>query len=152
MYLDAGTRTGGAAAIFSSSVNLILTGTTCCFSPIQDRDSDIYRSIAAAGDVAFLFEGDEAHPDFYAVPRLDLFAVTADGGWLGTLGGSAGEQSPPICYVNSAHQAFQAAGDLESFLELLKSGQDWRTRLIPCPELKLYPSREAAARELPFLE
>lgn len=152
VYLDAGSLDGGTVPIFSSSVEVIFAGTTCCLSPIQDRDSDNYRSIAASGDVAFLFEGDEVHPDFYAVPRLDLFAVTADGGWLGTLGGLAGDRDLPICYVNSSNKVFQAAGDLESFLDLLKSGRDWRSRLTPCRELRLYPSQEAAAQELPFVK
>ena len=81
------------------------------------------------------------------MPGLEVFAWD-EGGWLGPL---ARNGSHPMVYLRRDGAVFQAAEDMDAFVQLLRDGTDWRAGLVPEPGIQVYVSREDAAQEWFFL-
>lgn len=72
------------------------------------------------------------------MPGLEVFAWD-EGGWLGPL---ARNGSHPMVYLRRDGAVFQAAEDMDAFVQLLRDGTDWRAGLVPEPGIQVYASRE----------
>lgn len=85
---------------------------------------------------------------FYAVPRVDIFAVDNQGGYLGTVGQMTDmEGDAPVCYFKDGKCYLIA----ESGLDFREKAAAWRGGLTDYPEVTLYDSMEQAARRLEFV-
>ena len=115
-------------------------------SPRSDR-TELER-LGAPWGLTFCIDGDPP-PEIplYPVPGLEVFAWD-EGGWLGPL---AQNGSHPMVYLRRDGAVFQAAEDMDAFVQLLRDGTDWRAGLVPEPGIQVYASREDAAREWFFL-
>ncbi len=150
LYLDE-TGLTECLGIMVKGHEVIPAGTTLYAMPVSQK-SEGYARFEELYDIHFFFAGEAPAVDFYAVPRLDLFARDSRGGLFGTLGGGATglENESPICYLDSERRCFLAAECLEA---LLSRPEGWQERLVPCQELiTLYPSLEEAKRCLDFLD
>ena len=102
----------------------------------------------AEKDVHFFFCDDMPEIDFYAAPRLDVFARTTDG-LLATLGESSdAEGEAPIVLIDREKRASRAA---KTMMDLLTS-TNWKDGICEEHEVRIFPDRTAAEAELEFIE
>lgn len=141
--------------ILGEGVELRQAGTTLYFSPAQDRDRPetfaLVQALERSG-VFLLFEDDPVErPPFYAVPRADLFARDARGGWYASIGGMTGPGEPfPICHIGADGCVRRAAASLGDLLDRVRAVPPRPLENAPFPSLTLYPSRAAAQARLAF--
>ena len=137
----------GCVGVFVRDAEVIQAGTTVYSMP-ESLWNDTYDRWAEEYDIRFIFGEEYPRPEFYAVPRLDVFALDSRGGWIGTIGGTCDLQGEMlVAYVDREGRAFRIA---DSGPEFLERAPDWRSHLRPCEELRLFAFREAAEAELEF--
>ncbi len=145
VYLDR--SMGEAVSVYSRDAEVIPAGTTVYSMPYRCRNAEYDRWQQAYG-IGFLFDDMRVEIPFYAVPWVDIFAVDKEGGYLGTLGQQTDLQgNAPICYMKD-RKCFLIA---ESGPDFIKRASSWRGDLTEYTGVKLYDSREQAARMLEFV-
>lgn len=151
-YVDASSAVA-CVSVFMSDAQIFQAGTTRYIMPASDKNAE-YTRWKAEYDIRFFFEDDYEKemgwPDFYAVPRFDVFARDSTGGYIGTVGQTSDLQSgAPIGYIDREGRCFLIA---ESGVEFVQEARRWREKLKPFDGLRLYASREAAEAELEFVD
>jgi len=122
----------------------IPTGTTVSPMPhsVREREQEAYDRFFRDYDIRFLFDGDCPDIDFYAVPRVDVAAVTGEGGLIASVIQPFDlNASMPLIYIAPDRKCFLITEDSTSFLSIAPI---WRDRLQPYDGVQLFPSREAA--------
>lgn len=148
IYLDAGSASG-AWGVISGDAEIIQAGTTIYSMPVSYKN-DEYARWAAEYDIHFIFDDAVPAPDFYAVPRLDVFAVDSHGGFIGAIGACADLQGDaPVAYIDREKNVCQIAANGGEFMQ---NAPRWRNCLVPCDGMKLYPSKADAEGQLEFLD
>lgn len=136
-------------AIFVNDAQLISAGATVYAMPVSDKNRE-YERYAAQYDLHFIFEDKVPHIDFYPVPHMDIFATDSHGGYIATIGQTSDMDSEaPICYIDKNRKCFLLAAH---FRELLEHAGNWKTKLQPYDGIVFYPSKQAAERELEFVD
>lgn len=147
VYYDMSDITAGAVGVFLRDARVMPAGTTLCAAPVQEKQESAYAEFAQK-DVHFIFTDDMPEIDFYAVPRVDVFARTTDG-LLACLGESADVDSPaPIVLIDAQRNVRRAAKNLMDML----TSSNWKDGICEETGVKLYPSREAAMAEVEFID
>ena len=148
LYIDAAAQSG-AWGVLARDARILQAGTTIYSMPASDRNAEYARWVREY-DIHFLFDDQpQPAPSFYAVPRLDIFAVDSTGGCLATLGALTDlESDAPIVYLSGENQVYQVA---PSGPEFLKIAPEWRQHLTPCEGIDFYESRAAAQEALEFI-
>ncbi len=145
LYLDC--TEGEVVSVYVRDAEVIPAGTTVYTMPLRER-GHAYDRWGKEYGIYFLFEDMEVEIPFYAVPRVDIFAVDGQGGFFGTVGqGTDPEGEGPVCFFKEGKCRLIA----ESGPEFIANGAVWRQRLRDYPQVRLYDSREQAARELEFI-
>lgn len=145
VYLDC--TAGEAVSVYIRDGEVIPAGTTICSMSVKHRNTEYDRWEREYG-ICFIFDDMQVEIPFYAVPRVDIFAVDGQGGYLGTVGQETDlEGEAPICYFKDGKCYLIA----ENGLDFRKNAADWRSHLAEYSEVTMYASREQAARTLPFL-
>lgn len=151
IYYDMNDITAGAIGVFMRDTKVLPAGVTISSESAAARqDATVMRAFAqfARKDVHFIFRDEEPEIDFYAVPRLDVFARTSEG-LLATLGESSDpEGGAPIVLIDREMNVRRAARNM---MDLLTS-TNWKDGVGEERDVKLYSSREAAEAELEFIQ
>jgi len=146
VYLDC--AAGEAVSIYIRDAEVVLAGTTIYPMSTRHRGAEYERWKQEYG-ICFIFDDMQVEAPFYAVPRVDIFAIDGRGGYLGTVGQHtdlmAGDA--PICYFID-WKCYLIAENGPDFVENVA---DWRCRLTDFSGVTMYDSREQASRELPFI-
>ena len=137
-------RNSGIFGISSSEANIVPAGTTFNVLSARERERTPQCGEIEEKYGVSLFFSDREVPEapFFAVPHLELFAQDREGGWFGM----ADSLEEEVYYITRSGEPFQVTRDRSSFARRLLAGEDWREIWEPAQELKLYPSKEAAAR------
>lgn len=144
-YIDARALRRGTAGCVALA-DVVMAGTTVYSMDGHERTPE-YDALERANGLRFIFD-----IPWYVVPQLDVFAFD-DGGWFGSLGGTADPESPwPVVYLRRDGSLLRVAGSLSDFLRLLQSGTDWRAVMVPEQTALVFPSRRAAKAALDFWE
>ena len=146
IYLDQ-TQNLDCMSIFIKDTQIIPAGTTLSIMPSRHQNAE-YQRFAREYDIHFLFEDDPPTIDFYAVPRLDIFAGDSQGGYLCSLKTAADfESDANIIYVDQHRRCFLVAENGASFLQHIA---DWQNRFIPLDEIRIFSSLADAQKEYEF--
>ncbi len=149
IYFDISEKTD-CISLFSTDVQIIPAGTTVYTMSVKDKNAH-YQNFADRHDIHFIFEDNVPKINFFAVPRVDIFAVDSIGGVFGTIGETTDLGSAaPICYINKSHTCFRVANSLSEWMQLLASFPNHQAALTRCNEVVLYQSREDAQKTLEF--
>ena len=138
LYLDR-TEIPDNMAIIVQKAEIIETGTTV-YAMSKREDNELYRKFAEEYDIHFIFEGSVPTVDFYAVPRMDIFATDSTGGYFVTVGHSF-DGDLPVYYMDAERNFFSVS---ESGRQFVEDAPNWRTMLQPWSGVELFSSREAA--------
>ena len=146
IYWDVSEMRGqdGPIGIFSSKVNVVSAGTTLNVMSARTREqTPQYGEAEEKYGISFFFS-DRRVPEvpFFAVPHLELFARDGQGGWFGR--SNQGEEE--VYYITPEGEPFRVSSSMKEFARRLLAGEEVRELWDPVPELKLYPSKEAAAQ------
>lgn len=108
-----------------------------------------YKKIAEQLDINFIFDDNVPEVNFYIVPRVDIFAVNSEDGFLGTVGALTDiEGSAKICYINKNRNCFTVAENLRELLA--RTG--WKENMKPDEEIQIFNSLDEAKKNLEFIE
>lgn len=147
-YLDL-TNQADCISIFVKDTQIIPAGTTLSSMPVRHKNAE-YDRYARDYDIHFLFEDHLPQPNFYAVPRLDIFAHDGSGGYLCSLETAVDFQSDAkIIYVDAKRRCFLTA---ENGRDFLKNVTDWRKQCQPFAGIILFPGIEEAKEHFEFYE
>lgn len=141
----------GCAAIMPREIEAVPAGTT--LYPMRARSKNAeYQKYADIYDLRFVFNDDIPQINFYTVPHVDIFARDSLGGLFGTIGQTTGiAVVAPICYIRDGKECFLIANSLKIFIQMLESGQDWRTTMIPDHDITFFTSKADAERRFEFV-
>jgi hypothetical protein len=135
-------------SVFVKGAEAVPAGTTV-YSMSVKHNCEEYENIAEQLDIYFIFDDDIPKVNFYTVPRVDIFAVSSAGGFLGTIGTITDiEGSSKICYINKNRKCFTIAENLK---ELLVS-PDWKENMKPAEEIWMFNTLGEAKENLEFIE
>jgi len=97
-------------------IKIVQAGTTIYSMPIKDRKD--YLMIEEKSGVFFIFDDCIPKIDFYAVPRIDIFARDNQDGYFGTIGDMSDleDLKATICYIDKNRNVFKVANCLREFL------------------------------------
>lgn len=151
VYYDMNDITAGAVGVFMRDAKVLPAGVTVSAESAKARqDAAVMQAYAqfAEKDVHFIFRDDVPEINFYSVPRLDVFARTADGLLATLCDSSDAEGEAPIVLISHDLHAYRAA---KNMMDLLTS-TNWKDGVGEETEVKLFASRGAAEAELEFIE
>ena len=97
-------------------IEIVQAGTTIYSMQIKDRKD--YLMIEEKNAVFFIFDDCIPQIDFYAVPRIDIFARDNQDGYFGTIGDISDLENLKaiICYIDNNRNVFKVANCLREFL------------------------------------
>lgn len=128
-------------------------GTTVYRMPLADRN-DRYIHLEQKG-IYFFFGDDTPYIDFFAVPRVDIFARDPRGGYWGTVGALSNPRNmeAPICYIDPNRQAYQVANCMRDFLFPLETIQERiEEQREPTPDITIFSSAGEAKERFEFID
>lgn len=153
-YIDANEFPGGMY-ISENDEEIIGQAGTTIYSMSASANNDTYKLIAAEYGVEFIFEPNVPIINFYAVPRVDIFAVDGNDGYWGTVGACTNHENMNawICYINEQQEVFKVADNLQEFLFPIETiGERRAKEMIRTNEVMLFCSREDAAKVIHFID
>ncbi len=140
--------------VFCKDYKLIFAGTTISSMPESYKD-DTYIMLEDLYDIRFIFERYVPVVNFYAVPRIDIFATDSNNGYWGTIGDvtDINNMIAQICYINNQNKIFLAAENLRNFIYPIDSLNERKNKIMNITdEVVLYPSKEDAEKAVRFIE
>ena len=147
IYVDLGELDqSGALGLISSKVQILPAGAVIRTEQAEIRaEVPRYQEMAERAGVFFFFE-DEELPEipFYAVPSLELVARDREGNWYGR----SEDLREGVYCVTPEGAAFRVSERMGRFSGRLLAGEEVRELWEPVPELRVYPSKAEAAREV----
>ena len=134
----------GIFGISSSELNVVPAGTTFrVMSPRTREQTPQYGEVEERYGIFFFFsDRDEQEAPFFAVPRLELFARDREGGWFGM--SNQGEEE--VYYITPEGEPFRVSSSIKEFARRLLAGEEVRELCRPAQELRVFPSKAAAAQ------
>ncbi len=111
---------------------VVLCGTTVHAEPVRYQTSESARRFREMG-LHFWF-GQPPEPPFYTIPLTTVLAHDGDGGYF--------LLTEDALYYDQNGACFWVCDSLRDFPE------DWRARLKPCDEIRVYPSRAAVEHHI----
>jgi len=145
-------ESNGYAAIFPREIELVPAGAKLHSMPVNVKNAE-YQKYADIYDLRFIFDDDIPQIGFYTVPYVDIFARDSIGGLFGTVGQTTGiSVAAPICYISDSRDCFLIANGLRDFLQMLESGQDWRSAMITNHDITVFTSKADAEQHFEFVD
>lgn len=147
VYYDVAQR-NSCISVFISNADAIPAGTTIYSMSAKDKNEE-YERIEKSLDIKFIFSDNIPFVTFYTVPHVDIFAVTDDNGFLGTVGSTTDINiEAPICYINSKKEVFAAAYSLKNLLNCT----EWKAKLKTDENVLIFESEDEAKKTLEFID
>ena len=144
LYLDR-TEIPDNMAIIVRKAEIIETGTTVYAMSVRE-DNELYHKFAEEYDVHFIFENRVPKVDFYAVPRVDIFAMDSTGGYFVTVG-HCFDGDLPVYYIDENREMYLVS---ESGRQFVEEASHWRSLLKPWSGVELFPTKAAAKEKYPL--
>ena len=155
-YLDMQTQDGGIGVTGfdeeGKPIERIQAGTTITSMPVKYKSQ--YEMIERKNKMFFIFDDSIPQVDFYAVPRVDIFAKDNQGGYFGTVGATTDieDLEAPICYINKNQDIFKVASYLKEFIFHSDTTNQNVKHMEPMLEIVLYNSFQEAKEQLDFID
>lgn len=135
-------------SVFVRDAEVVPAGPTIYSMSVKHKCEE-YERVAEQFDIKFIFDDNVPVVKFYTVPRVDIFAVSSDGGFLGTVGEVTDiEGSAKICYINKNRKCFTVAASLKELL----ANPDWKAYIKLNEEVLIFDSLDEAKKNLEFIE
>lgn len=133
-------------------IEIIQVGTTIYSMPVKYKNQ--YRMIESKKEIYFIFNDSIPRVDFYAVPRIDVFAKDNQGGYFGTVAATTDieDLEAPICYIDENQDIFQVANSLKEFILSSDMVNGNLKHMEPMLEITLYNSFLEAKGQLNFID
>ena len=144
LYVDPTGVQGCVGLIGYQGEPAVFTGVCVSAMPasLKKTEGEAYAQFARDYGIFFLFDDDVPTVDFYSVPRLDIAAVDGEGGFLAAVGGSFDLCDPvPLVYIAKDRRCYLITEDSTQFLTM---AAQWREKLRPYEDVRLYPSKQDA--------
>ena len=109
----------------------------------KDDDMSVIETFAHDYDCHFFLEGDQPALPFYSVPAVDIVARDSQAGYICLTA------ADKVLYINNDHVTFEIAESWDAFLS---NPHDWQKQLVPYDGMHLYPSKEAAEKDIQFFD
>lgn len=146
LYFD--NSTGDCVSIHVKDAEVIPAGVSIYSMPVSEKNEE-YERYAQKYDIHFIFDDSVPEMDFYAVPRIDVFATDSEGGFICTIGGITDFQSESgICYIDKNRNVYLVAENGRKFLENVS---EWKVNRKKTQLVKIYASQDEARKELEFI-
>ena len=155
-YIDFQTLNGSVGIIGTDDkgnpIELIQAGTTINSIPIKYKDE--YLMIEEKNAVFFIFEDCIPQINFYAVPRIDIFAIDKNEGYFGTVGSTSdiNDLEAPICYIEKNNNVYKVANNMKEFIFPVETMNERLINTEPLLEIIFFNSFEDAKEQLDFLD
>ena len=154
-YIDMQTQRG-CVVIFSTDEagnpkEIMQAGTTVCSMPSKYKDK--YLKLEQNNKVFFIFDDCVPEINFYAVPRIDIFARDNQEGYFGTVGGTSDidDLEAPICYIDKNKNIFKAANCMKEFIAFSGNRREHEKKEL-MSEVTLFSSVEEAKDKIDFID
>lgn len=135
-------------SIHIKDVEVIPAGVSIYSMPVSVKNKE-YERYALEYDVHSIFDDCVPKIDFYAVPRIDIFAKDSEGGFICTVGCITDFQSETtICYIDKERAVYLVAENGKKFLENISG---WKANRKITQLVKIYASQAEAKQELEFI-
>jgi hypothetical protein len=141
-------------AVFCKDYELIFAGTTISSMP-EPYNDDTYMLLADIYDIKFIFEGNVPVVNFYAIPRVDIFATDSNNGYWGTVGDATDieNMAAQICYINNQNEIIIVAENLKNFIFPIDSINERKIEIMnKTDDVVLYSSKKDAEKAVKFIE
>lgn len=146
LYFD--NSAGGCVSIYVKDAEVIPAGVSIYTMPVSAKNEE-YERYAREYDIHFIFDDSVPEIDFYAVPRIDVFAADSKGGFIATIGENSDFQSESdICYIDKDRDVYLVAESGRKFLENVSG---WQKDMKMSQLVKIYASQAEARQELEFI-
>lgn len=146
VYFD--NSAGDCVSIHIKDAEAIPAGVSIYSMPVSAKNKE-YERFAQDYDIHSIFDDCVPEIDFYAVPRIDVFATDSEGGFICTVGGITDFQSEAaICYIDKERDVYFVAENGKKFLENISG---WKANRKIFRLVKIYISQDEAAQELEFI-
>lgn len=146
VYFD--NSAGDCVSVYVKDAEVIQTGVSIYSMPVSEKNKE-YERYALEYDIHFIFDDCVPEIDFYAVPRIDVFAMDSEGGFICTVGGITDFQSEAtICYIDKDREVYLVA---ENGRKFLKNVSGWKANRKIIQMEKIYVSQDEARQELEFI-
>lgn len=147
LYLDT-TQAQMCISVYVKDTEVVPAGTPVNVMPVGHQNNE-YRRFAEQYDIQFIFADNIPKVDFYSVPMVDIFAIDSHGGYFGSVGQPTDfEAEIPICYIDAKKRCYLIATTGRDFLSRV---DHWQKCLMPCTDIELFESFEAAQQKYEFL-
>ncbi len=146
IYFD--NSAGDCVSVFAREAEVIQAGASIYSIPVSVKNKE-YERFAQDYDIHFIFDDCVPKIDFYAVPRIDVFATDSEGGFICTVGGITDFQSEAaICYINNDRNVYFVAENGKKFLENISG---WKANRKITQLVKIYASQAETKQEQEFI-
>jgi len=153
-YIDA--TKCGCIAIFAKDeegnpIEIVQAGTTIYSMSIKDRKD--YLMIEEESGVFFFYDDCIPQVDFYAVPRIDIFARDNQAGYFGTIGSMSDleDLKSIICYIDKNRNVFKVANCMREFIFPTETIRERIEHMKPISGITLCSSMKEAKEIYEFL-
>nr|WP_312578024.1 hypothetical protein [Sedimentibacter sp.] len=132
-------------------IEIVQAGITIYSMPIRYKKE--YLTLEEKGGVFFIFDDYIPKIDFYAVPRIDIFARYNHDGYLGTVGDISDMENleAPICYIDKNMNVFKVANCMREFLFPTETIRERMKFMEPISGINFFSSLEEAKGQYDFL-
>ena len=155
-YLDMQMQDGAIGVIGvdqeEKPIEIIQAGTTITSMPVKYKSQ--YEMIERKNKIFFIFDDSIPQVDFYAAPRVDIFAKDNYGGYFGTVGTITDieDLEAPICYIDKNQDVFKLANSLKEFIFPSDTTNQNVKHMELMLEIVLYNSFQEAKEQLDFID
>ncbi|MBQ7898377.1 MAG: hypothetical protein IJ307_00825 [Bacteroidales bacterium] len=151
-YLDMTQTEGCFGVIPDNGETIVLTGVSVNSMPlsVKRKEGEAYDDFARKYGIYFIFDDCIPEIDFYTIPKIEIAAMDADGGFIASVGEPFSLRDPvPLVYISAERKVYLITEDSSKFLSI---ASEWRERLTPFDGITLYASKEDARKVCPIID
>lgn len=155
-YLDMQMQDGCSIGVIGideegKPIEIVQAGTTIYSMPVKYKEQ--YEVIESKNEILVIFDDYIPQVDFYAIPRIDIFARDNYGGYFGTVGNITDieDLEAPICYIDKNQDAFKVANCLKGFLFPSETINESQKHMEPLLDMTLCNSFQEAKEQFDFI-
>ena len=133
-------------------IEIIQAGTTINSMPIKYKNE--YKIIGDKNIIFFIFDDCIPEIEFYAVPRVDIFAIDSSDGCFGTIGNvsDVDDLESPICYIDKSRNIYKVSNNMKEFIFPIETIEERLKYMEPLDGIKLFNSIDEAREQLDFIK
>lgn len=124
-------------------------GTSVNSMSVRHKNSE-YQRFSEEYGIHFIFDDKVPKVDFYTIPKVEIFAVDSEGGYIGSLGQATNLQGDiPICYIDKDKKCYLIADNGRDFVT---NACNWRSKMTLYTDIEFFKSQKAAQKKYEFLD